>query len=233
MRHLTSIAEGHGHNRCQLGISCLSTTSLLLLFYLANNSIKCCGTVHPHCKGMPHGSGPHTLQMKWNDLQARIWGDLTAVAWMIKWDILTCTNHRKKKASQMNMAKLWRPPLFKATTCTWANECQILEANWWINVHSREHISCFICPNCQFWIAGWILLPSCGVSLRFQNPFPEKSCKTHVMTVANSLLRYAILNTTLSTRSHFSYEKSNPHHYQCIFASILKIWRSPCNRTLF
>jgi len=30
---------------------------------------------------MPHGYGPQTLQMKWGDLQVRIWGDLAAVAW--------------------------------------------------------------------------------------------------------------------------------------------------------
>jgi hypothetical protein len=33
---------------------------------------------------MPHGSGPLTLQMKWGDLQARIWGEVTAVAWKDK-----------------------------------------------------------------------------------------------------------------------------------------------------
>jgi len=40
---------------------------------------------------MSHGSGPQTFQMKWGDLQARIWGDNCSSMDEIE-GILTCTN---------------------------------------------------------------------------------------------------------------------------------------------
>jgi hypothetical protein len=87
---------------------------------LCTRAASCCGMVGYNHKGKPKGSFSRTIKSRWDDVHARVRGDLTAVIWKDKQDILTNIQKPTEDNFYEECGEVPKLAMLKTTIGKWA-----------------------------------------------------------------------------------------------------------------